>query len=231
MNRRYALRDLDGNLVTHGKRDAGAVHRLRTAWNPRTGRLDLRVDGAAETYAFDVDVQRAALSHWLSDYFGIPLELIENAEAGFPDDTDSPGPTLIGVPTLERVADWFGGLTLDDVRGRFRANLEIDGIEPFWEDRLVAEPGRCVRFQIGESQLLGTNSCQRCIVPTRAPSTGETIHRFADTFAKQRRQTLPAWAPASRFDHFYRLAVNTSPAATHPCSIRVGDEVRILGVE
>jgi uncharacterized protein YcbX len=122
-------------------------------------------------------------------------------------------------------------LSVDEVRDRFRANLEIDAAEPFWEDRLVAENLGMVRLQIGDAQLLGTNPCQRCPVPTRNPYSGEPLHGFAKTFAERRQETLPEWAPASRFDHFYRLAVNTRPVHARECTLRIGDEVRILGVE
>jgi hypothetical protein len=49
-------------------------------------------------------------------------------------------------------------------------------------------------------------------------------------FARRRQDSLPAWAPADRFDHFYRLAVNTRRAEGRPAVLRVGDAVRILGV-
>jgi hypothetical protein len=42
---------------------------------------------------------------------------------------------------------------------------------------------------------------------------------------------LPDWAPASRFDHFYRLCVNTRPVHSRQITLRVGDEIKILGVE
>jgi hypothetical protein len=191
----------------------------------------LRIAEAAESHAFHVDDQRPQLARWLSDYFETPLDVVEDAAGGFPDDTDFPGPTVISVATLAEVARWFEGVTLDGARGRFRANLEIDGVEPFWEDRLVSDEGRAVRFRIGEVELLGMNPCQRCPVPSRDPLTGETISGFARRFAERRAETLPSWAPRSRYDHFYRLAVNTRAVSAQPRTLRVGDEVTILGCE
>ena len=114
------------------------------------------------------------------------------------------------------------------LRRKNRNNLEIDDVEPFWEDRLYAEEGEAVRFQIGKVQLEGTYPCQRCVVPTRSPETGKRYDEFAAIFEKQRYETLPYWATRSRFDHFYRLAVNTRPVAGCTGTIRVGDEVTIL---
>jgi uncharacterized protein len=227
-DRRYALCDQAGEFV-NGKRTP-AMHLLRSNFELARGQLALRIEGTTEIHTFDVEAERPRLSAWLSDYFSIPLEFIENAEGGFPDDTDSPGPTLVSTATLEEVAKWFGGLSLDDVRARFRANLEIDGVEPFWEDRLVATGNQVVRFQIGAVELLGTNPCQRCPVPTRDPKTGQSLQHFAKIFAQRRGATLPGWAPAPRFDHFYRLAVNTRPANGKQGTLAVGDEVRILGL-
>jgi len=156
------------------------------------------------------------------------VRIEENPINGFPDDITAPGPTVISTATLADVTNWFSGLDLAESRRRFRANLEIEDVEPFWEDLLYGEEGEAVCFQIGNVQLEGTNPCQRCIVPTRSPQTGERYTEFAAIFEKQRYEKLPDWATRSRFDHFYRLAVNTRPVASHTGTIHVGDEVRIL---
>jgi uncharacterized protein YcbX len=46
-------------------------------------------------------------------------------------------------------------------------------------------------------------------VPTRDPFTGEVLSGFQSVFSGMRERTLPAWAPRIRFNHFYRLTVNT----------------------
>jgi hypothetical protein len=227
-DRRFALVDRQGQVV-NAKRTREA-HRLRSNFDPLLRRLSLHVEGTREGSMFDVDADRPRLAQWLSDYFGIALEIVEDPAAGFPDDTESPGPTVVSTATIQEVASWFEGLDADEVRRRFRANLEIDGVEPFWEDRLVSDEGHVVRFQVGAAELLGTNPCQRCPVPTRDSHTGEPTRDFARIFARRREELLPDWAPASRFDHFYRLATNTRSANGREYTIRVGDEVQILGV-
>ncbi len=231
-DRRFALRNPTGEYV-NGKRFE-AVHRLRSTFDPVGSTVSVAAERTGQQAAFrrfDLDADRKALEAWLRDYFGLkePLELVENAVAGFPDDTDSPGPTIVSTATLETVAGWFPGLSLDEVRRRFRANLEIGGVEAFWEDRLYGEADQVVRFQIGALTLEGVNPCQRCAVPTRDSLTGASMPHFAKQFAERREQTLPAWAARSRFDHFYRLAVNTRPAASECVQIQLGDRVRILG--
>jgi len=228
-DRRYALRDASGNFI-NGK-STPALHALRAEFDLLKRRLTLRTEGQDETYTFDLTVDLPSLSAWLSDYLHLAVECVEDDTAGFPDDTDSPGPTVISTATLTEVAGWFAGFSVEDARARFRANLEIDGVEPFWEDRLVAAGTGLVRFQVGEAVLLGTNPCQRCAVPSRDARTGEVTSRFGKIFSERRQHTLPTWAAADRFDHFYRLAVNTRLGGPGDCTLRVGNEVRILGVD
>ena len=106
--------------------------------------------------------------------------------------------------------------------------IEIGGVEPFWEDRLVGPASEPVAFRIGESAWLGVNPCQRCVVPTRDSATGDAIPSFQKTFALAREKQLPTWAPRDRFNHFYRLAVNTKPAAdTATKRLHICDPVEI----
>ena len=169
-DRRFMLVDRAGDPI-NGKRTA-ALHRLRSKYEPANRRLTLQVAGAEQAHPFNVDSEREELQAWLADYLDQAVTILENAAGGFPDDFESPGPTLISTATLAEVAGWFGGLAVDETRDRFRANLEIDADEPFWEDRLVDDGIRPVRFRIGEAELLGTNPCVvapcRPAIPTRA---------------------------------------------------------------
>ena len=172
--------------------------------------------------------EQREIGQWLSNALGIACGLAENTAGGFPDDTDSPGPTLIGTATLAEIATWFPGLTLEETRRRFRANLEVDGVEAFWEDRLVGPIGAEVPFQIGDVRWLGMNPCQHCVVPTRNSTSGEAMSGFQKAFAVERERRLPEWASRDRFNHFYRLAVNTRLVLNQPPSrIAVGDLVVI----
>jgi hypothetical protein len=100
----------------------------------------------------------------------------------------------------------------------------------FWEDQLYGEDERSVvRFRIGEVNFEGSNPCARCPVPARDPQTAADLVGFQKRFTELRRETLPPWAPASRFDHFYRLAVNTRVAPTETGKLlRLGDTLQIF---
>jgi uncharacterized protein YcbX len=65
-------------------------------------------------------------------------------------------------------------------------------------------------------------------VPTRDPGTGDPIAGFQKKFMAMRRQYLPGWANAQRFNHYYRFAVNTSiPPSEAGKRLRAGDPVHI----
>jgi len=218
-DRQFALIDSDGRFV-NGKRTA-AVHRIRAEYD--LAQWSVRFNNEVE---FSLHHEQHEIGQWLSHALGVACSLAENSTLGFPDDTKSPGPTLISTATLAEVASWFPGLTLEEARRRFRANLEIDGVEAFWEDRLLGAAGTDIPFQIGDVRWLGANPCQRCVVPSRAAASGEATPGFQKQFVAERERRLPVWAPRDRFNHFYRLAVNTRLAPDQSSGrIGVGDLV------
>lgn len=225
-DRRFALLDNLGRCV-NGKRTA-AIHRIRSQIDLAALQVQLRVGASGAWAKFSLVDDHGPLAEWFSEALGIACRFVENVDGGFPDDKNAPGPTVISTATLREVASWFEGLELDEVRRRFRTNLEIDGVAPFWEDRLVGAARKPVEFQIGEVRWLGINACQRCVVPTRSSQEGEPTHGFQKTLAQTRERTLPSWAPVDEFDHFYRLAVNTRLAPNQASAkIRVGDSVTV----
>jgi len=224
-DREFAIVDADGDYV-NGKNDA-RVHDLRSSFDPTADRLTLRPrDGTSAT--FDCS-ERADIEAWLSAFFDRPVELRRDDRGGFPDDTVAAGPTVIAEATLEAVADWFDGIDAAEMERRLRPNLVVSGVEPFWEDRLYADRETAVAFRVGDRTLLGSNPCQRCVVPTRDPETGESTPGFRERFVEKRRETLPEWADEAWFDHHFRLMVNTVvPASTVGEPLRVGADVEIL---
>ncbi|MBE9113119.1 MOSC N-terminal beta barrel domain-containing protein [Nodosilinea sp. LEGE 07298] len=224
-DRTYALFDSQGHVI-NGKRNA-AIHRLRSTFSADGQSITLAIAGDEPSVTFHLQRDRTQLETWLADYFQQPVALQENRDLGFPDDTEAAGPTVISTATLQTVADWYG-LPLDETRRRFRTNLEINGVPAFWEDQLFSADGTPIRFTMGDVVLEGTNPCQRCVVPTRDTTTGAATDRFQKTFAQQRAATLPSWAPPQRFNHFYKLAVNTNIVGQKGKRLNVGDGVSVI---
>jgi uncharacterized protein YcbX len=223
-DRVYAITDEDGKYV-NGKR-TDRIHRLRCLFSDDLREVCLRENGIVLGECF-VLTEPNPISRWLSAFFDFSVQLRHEPRSGFPDDREAFGPTVVGEASLREVASWYPGLTLENVRRRFRTNLEIDGNETaFCEDRLYGAPGELRPFLIGQVQLLGHNPCQRCVVPTRDPDGKDAVTGFQKEFMKRRQETLPSWADERRFNHYYRFAVNTSvPTHQGGKTLRLGDAI------
>jgi uncharacterized protein len=221
-DRIFAIYDVDGKVV-NGKRTA-RIHDLRSTFDPEI--REVRVWQKDQSpLQFQLD-NLPPLEKWLGEFFGFPVVMRQESEKGFPDDREAFGPTIVSEASLRAILDWYPGVTLESIRRRFRANLELIDGEPFCEDRLFGAAGELKPFQIGEVKFFGHNPCQRCVVPTRDPDTGQGVAGFQKTFMEQRKKTLPEWSNAQRFNHFYRFAINTSvPPSEAGKELRVGDTV------
>ena len=225
-DREFVIVDRQGKWV-NGKRTA-AVHQVRSQFHLNARVVTLSVQGK-NPVSFHLDHGRTAIADWLSDFFGFAVELQQNIIIGFPDDPISPGPTVISTASIEQVASWFPDVSFEEMRTRLRTNLEITDVPAFWEERLYSEADQPIEFQIGAVKIQGTNPCQRCVVPTRDPISGVATAQFQKSFVAKRKENLPTWAPASRFNHFYRLAVNTRIDSSEAGkSLRVGDAIETL---
>ncbi|WP_050034209.1 MOSC domain-containing protein [Halorubrum halophilum] len=233
----------DGGYV-NGKRES-AVHGLSARYEvagptdatptavtlSRPARPETGADADERTFALPEDGE--ALAAWVGDYLGYAVDLVREPNGGLPDDRAAPGPTVVSRATLETVASWFDEIAdATEMRRRLRPNLVLDDCPAFWEDRLFADRGEAVRVSIGETELFGVNPCQRCVVPSRDPDTGEPIDGFREAFIRKRRETRPAWTKSDRFDHDFRLMVNTVvPEDEWGSTLAVDDAVTIEGVE
>ena len=211
-DRRFALFDARGRFV-NGKNFAG-IHPIRATYDLARGEI------ALDSQAFSLTRQGGNIAAWFSGRLNEPVEWREDAAAGFPDDTEAAGPTLVSEASIHTVADWFA-LDAEQVRRRFRVNIEISGLPAFGEDRWY---GSAVRIGGGVT-VNAVNPCARCVVPSRDSLTGAQDAGFQRRFAELRKQHLPAWAKTAAFDHYYRFSVNTRIAAAAGQIIRVGDDV------
>jgi uncharacterized protein YcbX len=228
-DRIFAIMDETGQYV-NGKRHE-KVHGLRSNFDLSTNHVTIRPRGSDAVLEFDLNDGRAKLESWLTAYFGIRVRLTQNVNNGFPDDSAAWGPTIVSTASLNQVKAWFPEMILEGARARFRANLELNGVPAFWEDRLFSRPGTVVDFEIGTVRFQGVNPCQRCVVPSRDPWSGQAFSGFQQRFSDKRRGSLPEWTERSRFDHYYRLAVNTRIAITEAGKLlKRGDEVKIFSV-
>lgn len=220
-DREFCIVDQSGKVV-NGKRTA-AVHQVRSQFDLKARIVTLSIQHDRPV-SFHLDHSRSGIEGWLSDYFGFAVFLKQDLHTGFPDDPDSPGPTIVSTASLERAADWFPTVTVEGMRSRLRTNLELDDVPAFWEEQLYSADGTPVRFQLGDVEMQGINPCQRCIVPTRDAISGEPYPQFQKIFNLQRKAELPDWAAENRFNHYYRMAVNTRIQPTESGkTLKIGD--------
>ena len=221
-DRAWALYSVDGKWV-NGKRTP-AIHLIRANYSPDLRSVTLSVPGDRReipTRTFDFPGGHEDAAEWFSVFFEQQI-IVRYSEEGFPDETIASGPTIVSTASLQAVSEWFPptpqgfpGIGVDEVRERFRATLEINGVPAFWEDQLFGQEERSVvRFKIGEVNFEGSHPCARCPVPPRNPRTGEILEGFQKLFTQLRQSTLPPWSPRDRFDHFYRLSTNTRVSPT-----------------
>jgi len=260
-DRRWRLVDMDGRVL-NAKRSP-LFHAIRAAFSLDDRTVTLRVDPSALDAGalpaadrrrlaglgrdtFRLVPGRGGPCAWLAEAFGADVLLEERADGGFPDDRESPGPTLVSTATLHEVGRWFG-FDLGESRRRFRANLEIGGCDAFWEDTLASParrlpavpgdlpadpyadlpPGEPPSFSIGGIRMVAANVCRRCVVPSRDSRRGAVTGQFRDAFEARRRRGLRPDVDAAAWGGLYRLGVNTKP--TDGCLggwLAVGDCLR-----
>ncbi len=223
-DRVWAIFDQAGRVV-NGKRNA-RVHELRCEFDSEIHSVRMWQTNQAPVQ-FTLD-NLAPMTRWLGEFFGFPVELQREPAKGFPDDLTAFGPTIISDASLREIQSWFPELTVESLRRRFRANIELTDCEPFGEDRLFGAPDELKPFTLGAVNFFGHNPCQRCVVPTRDPDSGQGTSEFQKKFMEHRKRTLPAWSDARRFNHFYRFAINTSvPPGEGGKYLRVGDACQL----
>lgn len=227
-DREFALSDEEGNFII-GKSNP-LVHKLRSIVNFETGIISLRHQEEIKWNQFHLEKENIALNSYLSDFFSTPVILQQNNAGRFMDIPDIAGVTVLSASSLQSVAAWYPGMTLEETRQRFRATMEIENVHPFWEDHLFSKEGTGIEFQVGEVTIYGMSPRARCVVPTRNPETGETIHAFPKIFAKHRYESLPSWSQLKEYGHNYHLSVNCYvPPSEKGKWVQTGDPVKIIG--
>ena len=222
-DREFAFFDTEGTVV-NGKR-TDRVHKIDVDFDLEQRKLLVeRTDG--ECRQFDLETDRQAATEWFSNAFETDLTLRRDESLGFVDRREM-GPSVVSTATVETVASWFDGMTVESARRRLRANIEIAGVPAFWEDRFVGDAAP--EFEINGIRFEGVTPCGRCVVPQRDPDTGEPTADFRERFIRNRRGTFPEWADADAFDHYYSLMIITHVSESDRGQpISLGDDVEIV---
>jgi len=219
-DREFALFDADGDVI-NGKR-TDRVHDLDTSYDRDARTLAVETP-AGETASFDLTSESERAASWFRSFFDEDVTLRRDSSLGYVDRREM-GPSVVSTATLETVASWFDGMTVDGARRRLRANVEVSGVPAFWEDRFVGEDAPA--FVAGDVRFEGVTPCGRCVVPQRDPDTGEPIPAFRERFVRKREETFPEWADEDAFEHFYTvMLISSVPEEDRGKTVQVGDDV------
>ncbi|WP_135661915.1 MOSC domain-containing protein [Halorhabdus rudnickae] len=224
-DREFALFDADGDVL-NGKR-TDRVHALETDFDPAIGVLNVQPpDSDRLEFDLESEADRRRAETWFGEFFGENLTLRREESLGFVDRREM-GPSVVSTATLTAVASWFEEMTVDSVRRRLRANVEVSGVPAFWEDRFVGDGAPA--FQAAGVRFEGVTPCGRCVVPERDPDTGEPTPGFRERFVEMRERTFPEWADSDAFEHYYTLMLIASiPASDRGSTVAVGDQIEIV---
>lgn len=222
-DREFALFDNSGRIL-NTKRLGSSLLAVRARYR-NAGRL-VELRHGSDRLECDLDEGRAEIESFLAGALGRTVHVRQDARVGHFDDLEATGPTVVSSASIDTVAGWFG-LSAAEVRRRFRANLEIDGLGPFEEDLLYGEPGRPRRFRIGGVEFLGTNPCARCIVPSLDSKGGSDDGGLtAARFSEMRKRSISPGSRIESYGHYYRFCVNTRLAPGQGGkTIAVGDKI------
>jgi uncharacterized protein YcbX len=223
-DRRWALVDKRGSLI-NGKNNK-QIFLLRPSFDLQA--LTVRFCDNEEFSLEDAN----SLSDYFSDKLHQAIVLKEDKYQGFPDDMNASGPTIVSQASLEAVAAWYRGLSVDDVRARFRINLEVSSVPAFWEDQIFQRNRNPKTIRIGQVAIQASNPCARCSVPIKHPESGLPYDNFYEIFINKREHTRPEWADVECFEHWYRLSVNTRiPGSEAGGVIQLGDCVSLINTD
>jgi uncharacterized protein YcbX len=211
--------------VLNGKQTA-RVHEVDADFDPATRTLTAAVDGERASFSLAEAADRERAAEWFGEVFDRELTLKRDGDLGYVDRRGM-GPSVVSTATLRELASWFEDLTVEGARRRLRANVEVSGVEPFWEDRFVGDGAPA--FGADGVRFEGVTPCARCVVPSRDPDTGDPLPEFRQRFIEKRRETFPEWADDAAFDHFFTLMlIARVPEADRGETVAVGDRVRVV---
>lgn len=231
-DRRYMLVDKSGTFIT--QREVPRLCLVATAFD--SDRLLVSISGKSTLelprQALAVDLQRrpyriwddvgSALEHpegsrWFSELLNDDVSLLYMPDA----ERRGVNPKRARAGDIVSFADGYPLLLMSEASlgdlnrrlpapvemRRFRPNLVISGGEPYAEDGFA-------RVQIGASSFRGVKRCERCVVTTIDPETGEQGKEPLRTLSHYRLEDGNVW-----------LGMNL--IHDHPGLLRVGDRVLV----
>ncbi|GEM_PF-635960 len=225
-DRQFAMITKEGQLIS-GKRNP-EVNRLEVTYDLSQPTITLRNRATKNAYTFPLEVGHQELDQYLSDYFRSVVRLQIDTKGGFQDVPRIGSLSMYGESSLRSLQADLGRHDLDELRRRFRSNVEITDADPYWEDQLYLQPGIGVRCKIGDVEAIGVAPRVRCPVPPLDTRTSERDPSFVeDLIAHRRKHHKDKLLAYGKSTYYFAvdLFLEQSEAGK---SIKLGEEVKIL---
>lgn len=229
-DRRFAIVDADGRYI-NGKR-TGQVNLLQADYDLPNGLVHLAHKEAPEDIStFELREGNTELDEYLSAFFDIRTQLVENTSGAFMDMPGTSSVTIVSEATYRSLQKDLWQHSLENLRRRFRTNIELSGIPAYGEEQLYQAPDTGMRFRIGEVEMLGISPRARCNVPPQDPNTGDMDYYFMKQMIQSRQATMPTDSTLLQYGRRpYFLTVNTYlPESELGKQLHIGDTVEIIG--
>jgi len=183
-DRLFAMVDKNGRFV-NGKR-THLVNQLKVEYDLPNKTIRLSNKNEDETNTFELREGNEDLDNYLSNFFDIPLNLKQNNNGEFMDIPAESSLTVVSEASLRLLQKDLDRHSLENIRMRFRANVELVGVGAFWEEQLFGEPGTGMLFKIGDVEMTGISPRARCNVPPQNPTSGEMDYHFVKDMISSR---------------------------------------------
>ncbi len=226
-DRKYAILNKEGEFI-NGKR-TGRVNQLETKFDLELNQVSFNTRGNNDKRSFDLSHETEKAEAFLTEFFNLKVFLVKNESGRLMDIPDESAVTVVAYETLKVLSDKLKD-PLDTFRLRFRSNIEISNVPPYWEEQLVNYDNLDgIRFRIGEVEMRGMSLRARCNVPPRNPFTGETDKSFIKKMILSREDSIPPWSQLKRLNNLYHLTVNTFiPDSEFGKQLNLGDTVELI---
>lgn len=227
-DRLFAMKDENGRYI-NGKRTP-RVHDLKSEFDLSKGLILLSDKAGGPVFEFELKEENEDLNKYLSDFFELKIELVKNEEGGFQDIPVESSVTIVSEASLQSLQKDIDRHSLENMRSRFRTNVELGGVEAFWEEKLFDKPGVGVRFRMGEVEMFGISPRARCNVPPQNPETGEMDYDFVKSMINSRNSHTETAADLLQYGRStYFLTINVFVQKTEfGKKIKLNDEIEIF---
>lgn len=227
-DRLFAMVDENGRYM-NGKRN-WRVNQLKTEFDLSNKLVWFSDKNGDERKRFELKEGNVELDNYLSDFFDTKLKLLQNEKGGFMDIPKASSLTVVSESSLNLLQKDLDKHSLENMRLRFRTNVELSGVDAYWEEELFHQQEVGMRFKMGEVEMIGVSPRARCNVPPQNPDSGEMDYSFVKSMVQSRQNHVASVNRLLKFGRApYFLTVNVFlPETEVGKKLKLGDEIEIL---